>query len=144
MDRLDKAVKSVLRDAGFDRKVNRTADPKRNTDRKMVGVAYLVQLHDALCDRPKADKLPLSVGQVKRRKDAEGFISAVVRLNLDELGVGIDCLNDAVSRDILGDDGGLEDISYRPVGVEREFVLVEVTGNVENWLERQEGDEKAG
>jgi len=62
----------------------------------------------------------------------------VVPLGLDELGVSRDCLNDAVSVMIAGDSSVLEDISYRPVGIKGDEILVEVTGSVGNWLSGQE------
>lgn len=87
----------------------------------------------------KPTKLPLTVGQVNRLQDKKGFITVVVPLSMDELGVGKDCLNDVVSGWITGGvETALEDISYRPVGVKRDCVLVEVTGNVKNWLAEQE------
>ena len=139
MNRIKRAAQAVLRNAGFDRRVNRQGNPKFNTDLKMVGTAYLVQLHDAICDVPKTTKLPLTLEQVKRRKDKDGFIKVVFPFELSELMNSVDGINDSISSHISGgDDTMLEDISYRPVGVEGDMVLVEVSGNVTNWIARQE------
>ena len=145
-DRIHRAAQAVLRDAGFDRKVNRQANPKLNTDRKTVGVAYLVQLHDAIHDQPKPTKLPLSVAQVRWMKNKEGFIKFVFPFELSELMNSVDCINSVISAHASGgDDSMLEDISYRAVGVVGRFrpesegdVLVEVTGNVSKWLAAQD------
>ena len=139
--RLTTAARKVLCECGFDRKKHRTADPKANSDRVSVSAALLVALHDAAADVPKATKgLPWSVEELKRRKDKEGFVRAVLPLDIAELGVGVYCLNDVSSRAITGDESALEDISYRPVGVDGDSVLVEVTGNVDGWLQRHEDE----
>ena len=83
----------------------------------------------------KLDKYPLSKKQVEKRKNEEGFITVIVSLSLEELGVGVECLNDVVSDMVLGESSGLEDVSYSPVGIAGDEVLVEVTGNVGNWLD---------
>ena len=83
----------------------------------------------------KLDKYPLSKKQVEKRKNEEGFITVIVSLSLEELGVGVECLNDVVSDMVLGESSGLEDVSYSPVGIAGDEVLVEVTGNVGSWLD---------
>jgi len=144
--RIVKAARRLLWECGFDRKKHRTADPERNHDRESVSAALLVELHDASLDVPKATKgLPWSIGQLKRRKDKDGFVRAILRLSVADLGVDVDCLNDASSEAITGEQSALEEISYRPVGVDGEDVLVEVCGNVDDWLQRHDepGEEEA-
>ena len=66
-------------------------------------------------------------------------LKAIVALDFDEIMTGIDCLNDAISTMICGNECSLEDISYKPVGVDKDGnVLVEVCGSIENWLEEKE------
>ena len=84
--------------------------------------------------------LPWDAKQLARHKDENGFIKAILALDMRKLGVDVDCLNDAVSEAITGNTSALEDISYRPVGVEGENVLVEVCGNVDDWLQRHDED----
>lgn len=137
-ERIRKAALAVLKDAGY----NKAYDPKGlkgPPDGLIVSGNALYRLHEAAKAEPKAAKLPLTAGQVKRMTGSNCFISVVVPLSLDELGVDKDCLNDAVSRMVLDDDSGLEDISYDAVGIDKDGnVLVRVTGDVENWLARQE------
>ena len=82
---------------------------------------------------------PLTVKQVERLAK-DNILTIVVPLSLDEVHVSVDCLNDAVSTMITGDESALEDVSYRPVGVKGEDVLVEVAANVKDWLNREAAD----
>ena len=96
----------------------------------------ITHFENVVMERPtvKALAKPLTDKQARKMMDDGGFISVVVPLSIGDLGVGVECLNDAVSNMVLGDPSGLEDILFRPVGVKGEDVLVEVTGNVRNWL----------
>ena len=80
----------------------------------------------------------LTAGQVKKLAK-DGRLTVRVLLGLDELGVDRDCLNDAVSRMVAGDESALEDISYEPVGIKDGQVIVEVSASVEEWLKREDG-----
>lgn len=79
---------------------------------------------------------PLSAGQI-RKSAVDGRLTVAVLLGLDELGVDKDCLNDAVSRMVTGDESALEDISYEAVGVKDGSVIVEVNASVEGWLAKE-------
>jgi hypothetical protein len=82
---------------------------------------------------------PLTAEQV-RRMAVNGELTVTVLLDLDELGVDRDCLNDAVSERITGGPEALEDISYVPVGVKGDSVIVKVCASVANWLECETED----
>ena len=142
-NRLSKVAKRLLYECEFDRKKHRTTDPRANSDRLYVSAALAAQLHDAVKDMPKETQgLPFTVEQVERRKDKDGFIKAVLSFSLEDLSVGMDCLNDVVAEAILSDMTGLEDIAYRPVGIANDEVLVEVTGDVKEWLKRVNSSEE--
>ena len=79
---------------------------------------------------------PLSAGRI-RKSAVDGRLTVAVLLGLDELGVGRDCLNDAVSMLVAGDELALEDISYEAVGVKDGSVIVEVDASVEGWLAKK-------
>lgn len=45
---LKSVVKAILKDSGFDPKVNKQSNPKFNTDRASVSMALLIQLHETM------------------------------------------------------------------------------------------------
>ncbi|MFZ4397440.1 MAG: hypothetical protein ACOYOU_17645 [Kiritimatiellia bacterium] len=79
---------------------------------------------------------PLSAAQVKKLAK-DGRLTVRIPLDIDELSVGKDCLNDAVSRMVTGDESALEDISYEPVGIKDAQVVVEVDASVVEWLAKE-------
>ena len=89
------------------------------------------------CPVPPLVAKPLSAAQVKKLAK-DGRLTVRILLNIDELSVGRDCLNDAVSEMVAGDTTALEDISFQPVGVKDGSVIVEVTGSVANWLRQED------
>lgn len=89
------------------------------------------------------DVKPQPITKPYTKKEARKLVrnnalTAIVKLSFDELQVGIDCLNDAVSKMICGSETALEDIDYSFVGVinnqNENSVLVSVSGSIENWL----------
>jgi hypothetical protein len=80
---------------------------------------------------------------LRRLFEPLGYAVEATRLPLDEkFPEWGDCLNDAVSRMVTGDESALEDIEYRPVGIKGEDVIVEVTASVESW--RADHEEMVG
>jgi len=80
--------------------------------------------------------LPLCAKQIRKMKDKNGFIRLVVALEMGELMVPREELDTRMSHWVSGGDGSLfKDIAYCPLGVDdQEHVLVEIVGNVRDWL----------
>jgi hypothetical protein len=96
------------------------------------------------CDAVEVIGKPVAITKPYTKKEARKLVKhnalkAIVALDFDEIMTGIECLNDAVSTMICGNECSLEDISYEPVGVDKDGnVLVEVCGSIENWLEEKD------
>jgi hypothetical protein len=89
---------------------------------------------------PKAITKPYTKKEAKKLFK-NNHLKAVVALNFSEITSGIDAVNDAVSEMILGSPVALEDIDYKPVGVDKnENILIEVSGSIESWLENKDGE----
>jgi hypothetical protein len=84
---------------------------------------------------------PFTYKELRQMQEKAGCITATISWPWNETG-DIDNLNDTASELITGDCCALEDISYKLAGadVEKQEVLIEVTGTVENWLEEQEDE----
>lgn len=86
---------------------------------------------------------PLSTQELIDRKDENGFISEnLVVPFFDLIDCDLETLNDEVSERITGSDCGLLDIEYRAIGITPDNeIIVEVTGNVQNWLDEEMEDQ---
>lgn len=76
---------------------------------------------------------PMTVDEAKAVADKDGFVSAIVRLDLNDAIAcgGIDGFCDILSNKLIGDDL-LMDISYAVVGCDKETgeILVKVDGDI--------------
>lgn len=74
----------------------------------------------------------MTVEELRAAVDSDGFVATVVGVDLDDMvGVDLEHFLDNLSEWVTGSIAGLTDIGYKPVGVDGEQVLVEVTGCVE-------------
>lgn len=87
---------------------------------------------------------PFTWKELRQMQEKDGCVKATISWPWDETG-DIDNLNDTASELITGNCCALEDISYKLAGcdVDKQEVLVEVCGSVENYLEELE-DESEG
>jgi len=86
---------------------------------------------------------PLTYEEIKRRsKNGENPLSVVIRMGLDTLMSGnFEDIMDEMSELITGDACSLTDIGYTAVGAVDGDVLLEVTGDVSEFLEENNPEE---
>lgn len=83
---------------------------------------------------------PMTDEQLRAAKDEDGYVTAIAGFDLDEIiDASIDACNELFSHAVTGDDDALEDISWEIVGHDGPVtVLLQITGTVDNYLERRE------
>lgn len=130
MNQVFKAAKKVVKSEMF-------VDEVSGIKYSGIPVAHMTALADAIKAVPKRTILPLSRLQIKEKSYKNGVLSFFVEFELEELMVDVDTRNECVSSWLTGgDDSCLEDISYRMMQVQKNgSLLMEITGNVSNWLQ---------
>lgn len=85
-------------------------------------------------------KKPLSLAQILKKADKDGYISAVITVDIDEINKGgYEEFLDLISRR-LADSDVLQNISYRIVGYEGPGTIhLEVSGDASAIIEIQKG-----
>lgn len=88
---------------------------------------------------------PFTYKELRQMQEKDGCIKATISWPWDENTSDLEALNDYASEQITGSECGLEDIGYRLVGadVEKQEVLIEVCGSVENYLQELEDESES-
>lgn len=84
-------------------------------------------------------EFPLSIEELELLRNDAGQVNVVIPIRLDDIinVDGVTAFNDMVSEKITGVESGLTDISAEAIGIQYEDILIEVTGNVSNFLGRE-------
>lgn len=92
-----------------------------------------------MIDKHQCTKLPLTYHQIRAMRDQHGCIKVVMPITLRELSYEKDTRDGMIQERIAGDLFGfvLEDLSYRLLGGSEQTAIIEVSCNVDNFLETE-------
>lgn len=85
---------------------------------------------------------PMSIEEIKEKKDANNRVEGVVRVPLENIiQSDIEKFLDIVSEKLVS-PGYLYDLSYSPVGADGDYVLIRVSGDATPSLEQYEEEDE--